>query len=410
MIERMRILHNLLIAFCCPTRENVESNKSACIWPIFSLIWSIYTTVLEFFILPWNKIFFLLMDLRFFFFLALLKLCLSSSPNETSVAPKEEVFSFLSELRSKINRNHSFPITSADFDKIGELRIDFPLDFMLSLVALGDIQLIYLTCLAMENYSYGYYDNFQKDLEQNPFRMNQKVYFNAAVQRIFKWFNCRILDKLRRDFSYTDSEGKKEEWNDVKKLVCAMLLVLQQLSFSTESFLELMPYYESKISPRTYIRVMTNLIENVEMDFEAGAHKTYHQLQHFSKKYDGKIPTQEPSQQKILTLINLFFFYSRQIRSWNPTSLNLDLCTPKFLALLIRSSICTPTTNEEKSVFRREIWEEIFAFFIADNIISEARGLIYWGKIFLPMALIRQFSSQFFEIKVHMINGSWGPI
>ena len=44
-------------------------------------------------------------------------------------------------------------------------------------------------------------------------------------------------------------EGYKVEWNDRKKLVCTMLSILQQLSFSTESFLELKYYYERKISP-----------------------------------------------------------------------------------------------------------------------------------------------------------------
>ena len=92
------------------------------------------------------------MDLRFFFFLVLLKLCLSSSLDETSVAPKEEVFSYFSQLLSKINRHPSFSITSDDFDKIRDLYKHFPLDCMLSLAALDEIKLIYLTCLAIENY------------------------------------------------------------------------------------------------------------------------------------------------------------------------------------------------------------------------------------------------------------------
>ena len=47
-------------------------------------------------VFPATKFFFLLMDLGFFFFLVLLKLCIPSSLDETSVAPNEKVFSYFS--------------------------------------------------------------------------------------------------------------------------------------------------------------------------------------------------------------------------------------------------------------------------------------------------------------------------
>ena len=158
------------------------------------------------------------MDLRFFFFLALLKLCLSSSLDETSEAPNEEVFSYFSQLLTGIKRDPSFSITSDDYDKIRDLYKHSPLDCMLSLVALTphnilrthnphlspltpqrtypSCKLIYLTCLAIWNIEYV---KFQQNLEQNPFGMNQKSHFEATVQRIFACFNEQILFKLREE-------------------------------------------------------------------------------------------------------------------------------------------------------------------------------------------------------------------
>ena len=294
------------------------------------------------------------------------KLSLSSSSDETSVAPNEKVLSFFSKLLTKIKRNPSLSLTFYGYE-IDSYRIKymykrFPLDSMLSLKILDEIQLVYLTYLALKDF---FNEIFEKDLIQN-----------LSTQNIFACFNEQILIKLRKKFTCADSEDWKEEWKDInvewndrKKLVCTMLSILQRLGFSTKSFLELKPY-ERKISPRTYIRIISNLIEDIEMDFEAGAYKTYLQLQHFSKKYDGEIPTRGPHQEIILTLVNLFHFYSHQIISFNPTSLKLDNCTPKFLALLVLSSDC------DKS------WEEIFAFFISNSVISDAKSELYWDYIF----------------------------
>ena len=90
------------------------------------------------------------------------------------MAPNEEVFSYFSQLLTKINQNPPFSITSDDFDKINDMYKRFPLDCMLSLDALDEIKLVYLTCLAIENFKY---IDFLKDLEKNPFGMNQKSYF-----------------------------------------------------------------------------------------------------------------------------------------------------------------------------------------------------------------------------------------
>ena len=324
---------------------------------------------------PWTKIFFTFMNLRFFFFLALLKICLSSSPNESTVAPKEEVFSYFSQLLPKINQSPSLSINFDDYDKIKGLYRRFPLDCMLSLKALNKIKLVYLTCLIIENYDY--YE-FLADLEKNPFGMNQKSHFKATVRRIFKCFNLQIIFKLREQFTCADSEDWKEEWKDInvewndrKKLVCTMLSILQRLGFSTKSFLDSNFCYVRKISPRTCIRVMANLIEDIEMDFVAGAYKTFLRLQHLSKSHAGKIPTQEPLQQKIFTLVNLFHIYSYQIINFSPTSLNLDLCTPEFLALLVMSS-------------RYATWEEIFSFFISDNVICNLQRKNYALPTLIP--------------------------
>ena len=116
---------------------------------------------------------------------------------------------------------------------------------------------------------------------------------------------------------------------------------------------------------------MTNLIEDIETDFEAGAYKTYLQLQHFSKKYDGKIPTRGPLQEIILTLGNLLRFYSHHIITFCPTSLNLSHFTPKFLALLISASDYFPK------------YEENFALFISDSAISDVKRKLYLNYIFV---------------------------
>ena len=102
---------------------------------------------------------------------------------------------------------------------------------MLSLKALDDIQLVYLTSLAIV-----YRDkfHFEKVLNQNLFRMNQKL---VIVQSIFECFNQIISTKLvenfklRQIFTGADIEGRKREWNDRKKIVCAMLSILQKISF-----------------------------------------------------------------------------------------------------------------------------------------------------------------------------------
>ena len=313
------------------------------------------------------------MKLQFFFFLVLLKLFLASSPDETSVTPNDKVFSYFSGLLNKINRNPSLSLTSYDFyiydfHKIKGLHKRFPLDCMLSVRILDDIQLVYLTCLALKRFSY---INFMEDLKQNLFRMNQKLHFNAIARSIFECFNWRILTNLRKNFTFADFEDRKVEWNERKMVVCVILSILQQFSFSTESFLEIKLEYERKISPRTYIRIISNLIEDIEMDFEAGAYKTFLRLQHFSKSYDGKIPTQEPFQQKIFTLVNLFHFYSHHIITFSPASLKLEICTPKFLALLVMSSNCVRS------------WEEIFAFFISITLFRMQRVSCI-GTKFLP--------------------------
>ena len=220
---------------------------------------------------------------------------------------------------------------------------------------------------------------FQEDINNNLYKMNQKPHFNAAVNRIFNYFNWLIEDNFSESFTCADSEDRKEnsedrkqdfecrrkEWNDRKKLVRTMLSILREISFSTESFIELKPYYRGKTSPRTYIQIMSGLVDDIEMNFEAGIHKTFLQLQQFSQRYDGKIPTRGPHQEIILTLVNLFHFYSNHIFNFNRTSLKLDNCTPKFLALLIESSSCIP------------FWEEIFALFISDGIISDSRDNLY---------------------------------
>ena len=330
-------------------------------------------------VLPGPGQFFLLfMDFRFFFFLVLLKLCRASSTDETSEAPKK-VFSYFSQLLTEIKRNPSFLITYEDYYKINDLYRRFPLDCMLSLDALDDIQLIYLTCLVLGG---GSYFNLQDIFGLNLFGVNRKFRIKATVLGVFKWFNGQILDKLRKNFTRADSESRKEDsgdeneglerrkvdLNDRKKLVCAMLSLLQQISFSSESFLDLGHCYGRKIYPRTYIQIMTSLIEAVEMDFVAGAYETFLQLQDLSKSHAGKIPTQGLSQQRIFTLVSLFHFYSHHIYNFSPTSLNLNLCTPEFLALLVMSS-------------RYATWEEIFSFFISDNVIYNAKEKLYWNKI-----------------------------
>ena len=241
---------------------------------------------------------------------------------------------------------------------------------MLSLEALNEIKLVYLTCLALDH---GNYTDFQKSLELDLFGVNQGPHFKefySIIQRIFSIFNRQILVKLRMDFTFADSEARKKEWNDRKDIVRVMLSILQQLSFSTESFLEFPYKCEREISPRTYIRIMSDLIEDIEMDFEAGAHKTFLRLQYLSESYDGEIPTQEPLQQKIFTLVNLFHFYSLHIIYFDPTSLNLDICTPKFLACLSMSSNAAIG------------WESMFASFITDRFISAEKDRLFGYYIF----------------------------
>ena len=309
------------------------------------------------------------MEYRFFFFLALIKLCFASVPDETHVAPDEKVFSFFSQLLTKINCNSSF-IISDDYDKINDLHNHSLLDCMLSLIVLGDIRLVYVFCLALQGFSI--YTRFKDDLKENPAKINQKKScFYFVVQKIFLCLNRLIFLNLKRKFTLADAREK--EWNDRKKLVCTMLSILEQYSFYSEPFLMLTLYpfnYRRKISPRTSFRIMSSLIEDIEMDFESAAYKTFIQLQRLSKRYAGQVPKSEPIQQKIFTLINLFRLYSHHIIIFSPSSLNLNNCTPKFLALLIESS------DYEGSM------EGLFTLINSDSVISNASNTLYW-KLFM---------------------------
>ena len=277
------------------------------------------------------------MEYRFFFFLALIKLCFASAPDETPVAPDEKVFSFFSQLLTKINCNSSYIIFD-DYHKINDLYNRFPLDCTLSLIVLDDIRLVYVTCLALQS-SYSY-TPFKDDLKENPAKINQKKpCFYFVVRKIFSCLNRLILLNLKKKFTLTDAEAREKEWNGRKKLVCAMLSILEQFSFYSEPFIEWPFYYIRKFSPRTCIRIISNLIEDIELDFESGAYKTFTQLQRLSKRYAGQVPTSEPTQQKIFTLVTLFHLYSYHIITFSRASLDLNNCTPIFLALLIESSV-----------------------------------------------------------------------
>jgi hypothetical protein len=102
-------------------------------------------------------------------------------------------------------------------------------------------------------------------------------------------------------------EQKEKLLRERKEIARIMISILQEIDYSNfkVSFTDL----GKCLSTQVYIRVMTNFIDGIVVDSLAGAQMvSFHLMQ-----YSGKIPHQEPFQQKVMTLLILWSFYARRI-------------------------------------------------------------------------------------------------
>jgi hypothetical protein len=228
--------------------------------------------------------------------------------------------------------------------------------------------IVFITCLLL-SYESDFY-NWIKWLFE--WRI---ISYQIITSKIFLAFNTLIGELLMWSYPNSSSIEEKEKLlAERKEIARIMLSILQDIDNST--FKVSFPYPGKSLSTRVYIRIMTNFIDGIVADSLAGAQVVNFHLMQFGKKHSGKIPSQEPFREKIMTLLVLWRFYARRIVELEYANSDVDAMRPIFLAQLVQSQF-------------GGIMDEIFTHFNNTQIVSKATDTLFLSDVnTLPSSLV----------------------
>jgi hypothetical protein len=271
-------------------------------------------------------------------------------------------FSLFSRIYAEIKNDHSYKISSGDFDEINKFYSSESHEFMTIIRELHDRKLVLFACLLLSE-AVNYYDYAE-------WLFVSKFYdYNRTTGKIFEVFNQLIGKLFMNPYPNSNIEEKEKLLIERKETAMIMVLILEEISNSKSNSKHKISFsFTSRIFfTRDYIRIMKNFINRIILDPLAGAQVVNFQLKQFHKKNSGKITAVEPFQEEVYTLLILWRLYARHIIRHEYKNIFVEDLDPIFLAQLI------------ETFYARNL-EAIFRVFEV-GIVSNAMISLYYAEV-----------------------------